>query len=111
MKNVVLRRKSFPRLHFVRFDLDFLLASRCNAFFFVYEILRLYLTAFFIYSSFSSISIYYSKESYSIMYRNSYILCKSDTEEFSGSRVQQTGNVSSAALLKRRKSMNVNAEV
>ena len=52
MKNVVSRRKSFPLLHFVRFDLDFLHASRCDAFFYVYEILRLYLTAFFIYSSF-----------------------------------------------------------
>ena len=52
MKKVVSRQKSFPRLHFVRFDLDFLHASRCNAFFFVYEILRLDLTVFFIYSSF-----------------------------------------------------------
>ena len=57
MKNVVSRQKSFPRLHFVRFDLDFLHASRCDAFFYVYEILRLYLTAFFIYSSFKYVKI------------------------------------------------------
>ena len=57
MKNVVSRQKSFLRLHFVRFDLDLLHASRCNAFFFVYEILRSYLTAFFIYSSFKYVKI------------------------------------------------------
>ena len=57
MKNEVLRRKSFPQVHFVRFDLNFLHASRFDAYFFVYEILRLYLIAFFIYSSFKYVKI------------------------------------------------------
>ena len=52
MKNKVSRQKSFPWLHFLRFDLNFLHTSRFNAFVFVYKILRLYLSAFFIYSSF-----------------------------------------------------------
>ena len=57
MKNKVSRRKSFPQLPFVRFDFNFLHASRYNSFFFVYEILRSYLTAFFIYSSFKYVKI------------------------------------------------------